>query len=84
MSTTNKSEDQIEQIKAAIHGASVKKQKLAMFHFQVLKNADDLAGFNPRDFCKEVSVPESWATEFRQMIALARLMKEQGTKLISN
>ncbi len=79
-----KSEYQIEQIKAAIRSAAVKKQKLAMFHLQVLKNADDLAGFNPKGFCKEVSVPESWATEFRQMIALARLMKEQGAKLISN
>ena len=79
-----KSEDQIEQIKAAVRGAAVKKQKLAMFHLQVLKNADDLADFSPKDFCKEVSVPASWATEFRQMIALARLMKEQDTKLISN
>ena len=48
-----------------------------MFHFQVLKNADDLAGIDPKGFCKEVS-------EFRKMIALARLMKEQGIKLISN
>lgn len=74
----------IEQIKAAIHGAIAKKQKLAMFHFQVLKNADDLAEIDRKRFCKEVSVPESWATEFTQMIALARLMKEQGAKIISN
>jgi len=72
----------IEQIKAAVHGAVAKNQKLAMFHFQVLKNADDLAGIDPKNFCKEVSVPESYATEFTQMIALARLMNEQGTKLI--
>jgi hypothetical protein len=72
----------IEQIKAAVHGAVAKNQKLAMFHLQVLKNADDLTGIDPKNFCKEVSVPESYATEFTQMIALARLMKEQGTKLI--
>ena len=72
----------IEQIKAAVHGATAKNQKLAMFHFQVLKNADELAGFDPKGFCKEVSVPESYATEFTQMIALARLMKEQGAKII--
>ena len=72
----------IEQIKAAVHGATAKNQKLAMFHFQVLKNADELAGIDPKGFCKEVSVPESYATEFTQMIALARLMKEQGAKLI--
>ena len=41
-----------------------------MFHFQVLKNADELAGStNPKGFCKEVSVLEPNATEFTQMIA---------------
>jgi hypothetical protein len=74
----------IEQIKAAINGAVGNNQKSAMFHFQVLKNADYLAGFDPKEFCKEVSVKETYATEFRKMIALARLMKEQGTKLISS
>lgn len=71
----------IDQIKAAIHSAVGKNQKIAMFHFQVLKNADELAGINPKGFCKEISVPETYATEFRKMIALGRLMKEQGTKL---
>ena len=42
----------IEQIKAAVRSATVKKQKLAMFHLQVLKNADDPASLNPKDFCK--------------------------------
>jgi hypothetical protein len=74
----------IEQIKAAVQGAAEKNQKIAMFHFQVLKNADELAGIDPKGFCREVSVPETYATEFTKMIALARLMKEQGTKLISN
>jgi len=74
----------IEQIKAAVHGAAEKNQKIAMFHFQVLKNADALADIDPKGFCREVSVPETYATEFTKMIALARLMKEQGTKLISN
>jgi hypothetical protein len=48
----------------------------------VLKNADELVGINPKGFCKEVAVPESWATEFRQMMALAKVMKEQGAKLV--
>ncbi len=72
----------IEQIKAAVNSATGKNQKIAMFHFQVLKNADELAGIDPKGFCREVSVPETYATEFRKMIALARLMKEQGIKLI--
>jgi hypothetical protein len=40
-----------------------------MFHFQVLKNADELAGIDPKDFCKEISVPETYTTEFTKMIA---------------
>ena len=72
----------IDQIKTAVHRAAGKNQKIAMFHFQVLKNADELASIDPKSFCKEISVSESFATEFIKMIALARLMKEQGTKLI--
>ena len=71
-----------EQIKAAIHRAERTKQKIAMFHFQVLRNARELADINPKGFCNEVSVPESYAAEFTKMIALARLMKEEGAKLL--
>ena len=71
----------IEQIKSAVHDAGSKNQKIAMFHFQVLKNADELSGFDPKGFCEEVAVPTTYATEFRKMIALARLMKEQGSKI---
>lgn len=74
----------IEQIKSAVNRAVESNQKIAMFHYQVLKNADDLKGIDPKAFCKEISVSETYATEFRKMIALARLMKEQGVKLISN
>jgi hypothetical protein len=68
----------IEEIKAAIHAAANANQKTAMFHLQVLTHADELMGIDPRGFCKEVSVSEAYATEFTKMIALARLMKEQG------
>jgi len=74
----------IEQIKDAVGNAAESNQKMAMFHFHVLKNADEFAEMDPRGFCKEVSVPESYEREFRRMIALARLMKEQGVKLIQN
>lgn len=72
----------IEQIKSAVHHAAGKNQKIAMFHYQVLKNADDLEGIDPKGFCKEISVPATYATEFTKMIALARLMKEQGNKIV--
>lgn len=41
----------IEQIKSAIHNAAGNNEKIAMFHFQVLKNADELAGIDPIGFC---------------------------------
>jgi hypothetical protein len=71
----------IEEIKAAIQRAEEHQQKVAMLHFQVLKNADELKGVDPKGFCKEVSISEKYATEVRKMIALARLMKEQGARL---
>lgn len=72
----------IEQIKAAIHHAAGKNQKMAMFHFQVLKDADQLTGIDPKRFCNELSIPETYAIEFSKMMALARLIKEQGAKII--
>jgi len=40
----------IEKIKVAVHSAARKNQKIAMFHFQVLKNADELVESIQRDF----------------------------------
>jgi hypothetical protein len=53
-----------------------------MFHFQVLKNAKELEGLNPKAFCKEIQVPETYGTEFTKMISLSRLMKEQGVTIV--
>ena len=72
----------IDQIRAAVHTAAGKNQKIAMFHFQVLKNAKELDGLNPREFCKEIGVPASYGTEFTKMISLARVMSEQGMTLV--
>ena len=72
----------IDQIKAAVHNAARGNQKIAMFHYQVLKNAKELEGLNPEAFCKEIAVPTTYQTEFRKMISLARVMDEQGSKLV--
>lgn len=71
----------IEEIKKAVHEAARGNQKIAMFHFQVLKNADALQGFDPAAFCRDLKVPETYQTEFRKMLSLARLMREQGVRL---
>lgn len=68
----------IEQIKQAIQEAEVSGQKMAMFHFQVLKNANALETTAPKLFCKQVGAPESYATEFRKMLSLARVIRQQG------
>ncbi len=73
-----------EEIKTAIYRAEKNKQKIAMFHLQILKNADELADVDPEGFCRELSVPKTYATEFRKMIALARLMKDEQIKLLTS
>ena len=55
--------------------------KIAMFHFQILKNASRLEDVDPIEFCRNIGVPESYATEFRKMISLARIIQEQGYQL---
>ena len=74
----------IDEIKIAVQDAAARRQKMAMFHFQVLKNATELEDLNAKAFCKEVAVPTTYQTEFRKMIGLARLMRELGVSLPSN
>ncbi len=71
----------IDEIRAAVHGAAAQKQKIAMFHFQVLKNAAQLDGLDPKQVCRELGVPATYATEFRKMLGLARLMAQEGVRL---
>ena len=74
----------VEEIKNAVDEAADKNQKIAMFHFQVLKNAGALDGMDGKAFCRELSVPESYGREFSKMLALARLMDEGGVRLTSH
>ena len=71
----------IDEIAIKVRNAALNGQKIAMFHFQVLVNAEELKRIDPTVFCKKLGVPESFATEFRKMLSLARLMKEQGVKV---
>jgi hypothetical protein len=72
----------VEEIRQAVHNAAGTKQKIAMFHLQILKHAETLEDLNAKALCKELEVPETYATEFTKMISLARLMREQGLKLV--
>lgn len=72
----------IEEIRQAVHNAALEKQKIAMFHLQVLKNAAALESFDPASFCSEVGVPNTYKTEFTKMLGLARIMRQQGIRLV--
>jgi hypothetical protein len=54
---------------------------MAMFYFEVLKNAAALEGFNSESFCRNIDVPKTYQTEFRKMLSLARIMRQQGVCL---
>jgi hypothetical protein len=70
-----------DEIAAHIRAAALEDAKIAMFHFQVLKNAQALSNDDPQEFCRKVGVPISYATEFRKMLSLAQLMRRQGAAL---
>jgi hypothetical protein len=68
-----------DDIASRIHQAAHKSNKIAMFHLQVLTHARELANIDPVEFCHLVGVPESYATEFRKMLKLARLMESEDS-----
>jgi hypothetical protein len=70
-----------ELIRQAIEAATRDQQRMAMFHYQVLTHATELQSADPDEFCRAVGVPATYSTEFRKMLSLARLMREQGTRL---
>jgi len=72
----------IEEISKAVHDAALGNQKMAMFHFQVLKSAVALGNVAAESFCREIGVPETYKTEFTKMLGLARVMRQQGVRLV--
>jgi hypothetical protein len=71
----------IKEIADAVCEAEKEGKKIAMFHYQVLTHAEELSGVDALEFCKEIKVPESYAIEYRKMLSLARLLKEQGATI---
>ena len=71
----------IQEIAAKVREATRNGKKIAMFHYQVLIDAEELNGVKPEEFCEEIGVKESYKTEFTKMLNLAKLMKEEGTNI---
>jgi hypothetical protein len=70
-----------DDIKKAIQAAKSSNQKIATLHLQVLLNAKTIRSVDPKAFCIEVGVKESFATEVRKMLAVDRLMTETGKRI---
>lgn len=73
--------DLVASIKIKLQQAERSGRKTAMFHFQVLKHADQLESVNAELFCQAVNVPASFKTEFSKMVSVARLMRQEGYRL---
>ncbi len=67
-----------EEIAEQVRKAALDNAKIGMFHFQVLKNASRLADVDGVVFCRSIGVPDSYATEYRKMLKLADIIKQQG------
>lgn len=70
-----------EEIARQIREAAKDESKIAMFHFQVLTNAEALSSDDPLEFCRRVGVPASYVTEFHKMLKLAQIIRRQGLRL---
>jgi hypothetical protein len=68
----------VETIKLALQKAQANRKKTAVFHSQVLLNAELLENLDPHEFCRNVGVAKSYVREFRKMIAVARTLSELG------
>jgi hypothetical protein len=55
--------------------------KIATFHYHVLIDTDGAQSADPKEFCWAVGMQESFATEFRKMVALSRILRERGIDL---
>ena len=67
-----------EDITRAIQRGSANRQKAVTIHFQILTNADRLRGITGEDFCKRVGIEPTWAIEFKKMMNLADMLKQNG------
>jgi len=68
----------IEEIALKIKEAARQNRKIAMFHLQSLIPADEFRGVDAVQFCRDVGVRDSFATEFRKMLSLSQMIKDEG------
>jgi hypothetical protein len=65
-------------IKEEVAAAALAKNKDAVNMYLVVKFADQLQDMDPIDFAEAIGRRESYATEFRKGIKLAKVIAERG------
>ena len=78
---TSQGEPVYETIKKEIQAAIPRGLKTATFHYHVLVNTEKSQEADPKEFCRDVGMEESYATEFRKMRALAHLIDQRDVEL---
>jgi hypothetical protein len=68
----------VKEIALKIKEAEKRNKKIAMFHFQSLIHADEFKGVDAVKFCRDVGMRDSFATEFRKMLSLSQMIKDEG------
>ena len=68
----------IESIRIDVAVAAEDMQKTAMFHLRTLQHAEEVNLINPKEYCDKVGVPQSFFTEVAKMVALKKLMIQEG------
>ena len=73
--------ERTEEWARQIRQAELNNAKIAMFHYIVLSNAQQLKHEDAKKFTVDVGMKESFHVEFSKMIALAKLMDAMGVEL---
>ena len=74
----------VESIRADVLAAAEDQQKTAMFHLRTLQHAEEIDKINSKSYCELVGVPVSYFTEVAKMVALKRLMNQEGINVLCN
>jgi len=69
--------DIVDEIKQALASAP-RNRYMAELHLQSIKYADELSNITAREFCEELGLKPSYATEFSKMRNLTSRLKAAG------
>ncbi len=68
----------VEKIALKIKEAERENKKTVMFHFQTLIHADEFRAVDAIQYCRDVGMNDSFATEVRKIINLSQMIRDQG------